>query len=217
MRVTLQELRALARARTADLADGEPLDAVSAALIGVGLAAAVTALDGARLESALAAAVAAGATTEQLAETTALVSGLGVHSLMAAAPLILRSARRRGELAEAALDPARQALWDETVGGSRYWEPFERELPGFLDALVRLSPAMFRAFMDYCAVPWRGVAVSALTKELVSLAVDATPGHRFRPGFRLHLEHAIARGAGRRAIEETLDLAAACPPHDGFG
>jgi alkylhydroperoxidase/carboxymuconolactone decarboxylase family protein YurZ len=59
--------------------------------------------------------------------------------------------------------------------------------------------------------------VRARTKELVALACDASPTHRFRPGFRVHLKNAILLGVGRRAIEQTLDIAAAAPGHGGWG
>jgi alkylhydroperoxidase/carboxymuconolactone decarboxylase family protein YurZ len=217
MSVSLEALRAIAVERTADLPAGAPLDAATAALVSVGLAASVGALAGARLETAIATAFAAGVTTAQLEEIVALVSGLGVHSLMVAAPLILAAARARGEsVTEGPLDAARQALWDEKVGHDRYWAAFEREVPGFLDALLRLSAETFRAFFDYCALPWRGGLVPPRTKELVAMAVDAAPGHRFGPGFRLHLGNALKLGACRRAIFDALDLAAACPAHSGF-
>jgi hypothetical protein len=43
------------------------------------------------------------------------------------------------------------------------------------------------------------------------------PSHRFMPGFRLHLANAIKLGAGRRALEDCLQLAADAPLHVGVG
>jgi len=87
----------------------------------------------------------------------------------------------------------------------------------FLDALLRFSPEAFEAFFNYCALPWKSRALRALTKELISIAVDSSPTHRYLPGFRLHLGNAIALGAGRKAILQALDIAAAAPPHRGVG
>ncbi len=217
MTVTLEELRALAEAwmtDAPDLVEGEPLDAVTRALLDFGLQASVTSLDGDRLDSTIAAALKAGATAAQLGEVLSLVSGLGVHSLMAAAARIVKAAG--GELATAPLDAEQQKLWDKHVGTDPYWATFERDVPGFLDAMLRLSPENFRAFFLYCAVPWRTRTVPGLTKELISLASDACPSHRFLPGFRLHLGNAIKLGVGRRALRDTLDLAAASPLHVGY-
>lgn len=210
MAVSLDHLRGLATDRLAGVEPGQGLDALTIALVDLGVKAAVTALDEAEIEEATAAARSAGASTAQLEETVALVSGLGVHSLMVAAPLIWRSARAPGAADPEPLDPTRQALRDSKVGNDPFWRSFERDVPGFLDALIRLAPETFRAFFEYCAVPWRSGTVPALTKELTSMACDATPAHRFLPGFRLHLGNAIKLGAGSRAVTQALDLAAAC-------
>ncbi len=217
MTVTLEELHALAEAWMSDSPtlppdEGAPLDALTAALVDFGCKSSTTALDGEAIDRSIAAARAAGATDGQLGEVLALVSGLGVHSLVAAAGRIVKT----GERANVPLDPEQQKLWDKHVGTDPYWVGFEKEFPGFLDALLRLSPDAFRAFFPYCAVPWRGREVPALTKELISMASDASTTHRFLPGFRLHLGKALELGASRRTIRDTLALAAACPPHVGY-
>ena len=146
----------------------------------------------------------------------ALVSGLGVHSLMISAVIVLEEAQRRG-LAPGGdmLDAERQALWDARVGDDPFWTNFEREMPGFLKAILILSPDIFTGFFDYCAIPWKSGTVPARVKELIAMASDATPAHRFGPGFRVHLGNAIKLGCGRAEILEALNLAAAAPPHCG--
>ena len=73
----------------------------------------------------------------------------------------------------------------------------------------------FVAFFDYCAIPWKSRALRTVTKELLSLAADSTPTHRYKPGFVLHLKNAIDLGAGARCIREVLEISAAGPPHRG--
>jgi alkylhydroperoxidase/carboxymuconolactone decarboxylase family protein YurZ len=121
----------------------------------------------------------------------------------------------RGEADEGPLDPRRQALWDKHVGADPYWEGFERAVPGFLESLVRQSPESFEAFFAICAVPWRMGNLPARTKELIALASDAMPAHRYLPGIRIHVAGALATGAGRRAVEEAIDIGAAAPEHKG--
>jgi hypothetical protein len=99
------------------------------------------------------------------------------------------------------------------VGQDRYWEGFERELPGFLAGLLEVSPDGFDAFFRSCAVPWRSGQLPALAKELVALAVDATPTHRYLPGLRLHLRNALRLGGGSAMVRAVLDVAAAAPVH----
>ena len=212
--VSLDELQDLARG--AATAEGEPLGAVDAALIRFALAASVTALDGPAIAAAVAGALGAGATPEQVQEILALVSGLGVHSLMAACTTLVTQARAAGFAYPEALSPEQQVLWDRHVGADRFWIGFERELPGFLKAMLQLSADQFEAFFACCAVPWKTRHVRARIKELAAMACDATPAHRFAPGFRLHLANAVALGAGRLAIEETLAIAAAAPEHRGI-
>ena len=88
--------------------------------------------------------------------------------------------------------------------------------PRKYDPITQKEYYQFSAFFDYCAVPWKSGRVRAVLKELIAMACDATPAHRFGPGFRLHLRNAIALGAGRRAVMETLEIAAAAPAHDGW-
>jgi alkylhydroperoxidase/carboxymuconolactone decarboxylase family protein YurZ len=65
-------------------------------------------------------------------------------------------------------------------------------------------------------VPWKSGHLPVLTKELISMAADASPTHRYLPGMRLHLANAIRLGAGRAAIAQVLDIAAAAPGHSGI-
>jgi alkylhydroperoxidase/carboxymuconolactone decarboxylase family protein YurZ len=214
--ISIAALREEADILTAGIADGEPLDALGAALVTLAVSASVTALDRPAVASAIAKSFNAGATVGQVQEILALASGLGVHTLMVTATAVLEAANERGLIdAGAPLDFERQALWDRHVGTDPFWNGFSPELPGFLEAMLRLSPDIFTGFFEYCAIPWRSGTVRARIKELAALACDAAPSHRFRPGFRVHLKNAIALGIGRQSIMQALDIAAAAPEHRG--
>lgn len=218
MSIATEHLVAEARQSLAAVEDGDELDGISLALVRFALCASVTSLDQRALEAAIADALAAGASFEQMTEMAALVSGLGVHSLMAAMPLLLRAADAvPPEFSGRPLDEQRRRIWDERIGDSAYWQSFSRHFPGFLDATLRLSPSLFEAFLDFCALAWRTDNVPSVTKELAAMACDMTAGHRFVPGFRLHLANAVALGAGRRAIEAAFAAAADAPAHIGYG
>jgi len=198
------------------VAEGSPLAPLPRALVQLGLAVSVTSLERGALSVAVTAAYDRGATPAQVQEVIALVSGLGVHSLMISAVAVLEEAQRRGLVPGGdMLDAERQALWDARVGDDPFWANFEREMPGFLKAMLILSPDIFTGFFDYCAIPWKSGTVPARVKELIAMASDATPAHRFGPGFRVHLGNAIKLGCGRAEILEALNLAAAAPPHCG--
>ena len=198
-----------------DVPEGDFLTALDHCLIAFGVAVSVTSLNRDAAIVCIAAAYAAGATTEQIQEVLSLVSGLGVHSLMISSTLIAAEARSRGALPSRGRNADEEALWEAHVGRDPFWAAFERELPGFLDSMLDLSRDQFIAFFDYCALPWKSGHVRAVTKELVALATDTTPAHRFAPGARIHLANALKLGAARRAIGETLAIAAAAPAHTG--
>ena len=214
--ITITSLRNEAEALTAAMPAGQPLEALAKALITLAAAVSVTALDRSAIDAAIGQALDCGATIAQVQEIIALSSGLGVHSLMVSSATVLAEAARRG-LADPAtpLDRQQQSLWDEHVGQDSFWESFSEEMPGFLEAMLRLSPDIFVGFFGYCAIPWRSGTVRAWIKELAALACDAAPSHRFRPGFRVHLKNAIKLGVGRTAIFQALDIAAAAPEHRG--
>jgi len=216
--VSLEDLRALAEAALAGAPEGTELDEATSALIGLAVRVSASCLDVEETGRYVGRALDAGATASQIHEAMVLVSGLGVHSLMEGSRCLADALRQRGDsTVTAPLDEARAALHARFVGDDVYWERMERAVPGFLDALLRFSPEAFEAFFNYCALPWKSRALRALTKELISIAVDSSPTHRYLPGFRLHLGNAIALGAGRKAILQALDIAAAAPPHRGVG
>jgi len=193
---------------------GDPLDQRRAALVEFAIRATPTVLHGPELSAKAAAALDLGVTPEQLHEALVFVSGIGLHS-------VIEGTRRIGELcaerdaavATRSLDGERQALLDEYVDPSM--ARFEAAVPGFFETLVRLSPVAFEGFFAYRSLPWQEPQLDPLTKELMAIAVDAVPSHRFLPTLRLHVERAIELGAGRTQILSTLELAATAPDHPG--
>ncbi|MFE3137318.1 carboxymuconolactone decarboxylase family protein [Streptomyces scopuliridis] len=218
--ITVEAVRREALGLLDGVPDGDWLDPCDAALIGLAVRAAVPTLDPDGIEEYTRRALDAGATPEQVHEIVTVVSGLGVHSLMEGSRRVAAVLRARGtELStgtlDGPLDEHRAALRARLRGDDPYWDAFEREVPGFLDTLLRMSPEAYEAFFAYCAVPWRTGHVRGRVKELISMAADATPTHRYLPGMRLHLTNALRLGVGRRAVLETLDIAAAAPEHRG--
>jgi alkylhydroperoxidase/carboxymuconolactone decarboxylase family protein YurZ len=212
--VTLSDIREEAERQLHTSSAGAQLDALTCELIAFAVCLSVTTLDsaGARLHAERALALQANA--DQLHEVVLLVSGLGVHSLFEGTRLVNSLTSLEGEVAQA-MDEGRQQLWDKWIGQECYWNRFEREVPGFLKGLLQASPQGFDAFFRYCAVPWNSGHLPVLVKELLSMAVDATPTHRFLPGVRLHLANAIRLGASREMVMQALEIAAAAPEHPG--
>jgi alkylhydroperoxidase/carboxymuconolactone decarboxylase family protein YurZ len=216
MGITVEEIQQEAVKMLAEVQDGEDLDEQTQALIGLGVRAAVTTMDveGTRLWAGRA--LDLGASPEQVHEVLALVSGLGVHTFFEGSRQLMGLLADRGDpLAAEPADNPRRELWDRYVGTDAYWARLEGEIPGFLDALNRLSPHAFEAFFQYCSLPRKTKALRSLTKELISIAADASPTHRYLPGMRLHVLNALDLGAGRLAILRALSIAAESPEHHG--
>lgn len=212
--IDLAELRAEAERLLANADEGMPLDDVTRTLVGYAVCAAVTTLDFHVADQYAGRAIDLGVTPEQLHEVLVLVSGLGVHTLMEGSRSLAALLRSRGRDLPT-VDEPRKALWESYVGSFRYWKMFEAHVPGFLDALLRLSPEGFEGFMRYGAIPSRTKQLEPVVKEVLSIAVDATPTHRYMPGLRLHLAQAVALGAGRMELLEAIDIAAATPAAPG--
>src|SRR3546814_1913225 len=125
------------------------MDPLDGALVRLAVSVSVQCLDSEAFDEAVVAALESGAPAAQVQEIVALVSGLGVHSIMASATVVLQRAAERGLVDPAApLDEERLALWDRFVGDDPYWDAFSRHVPGFLDAMLCLSPDIFSGFLD---------------------------------------------------------------------
>ena len=212
--IDLAALRAEAEKLLAQTPLGQPLSPLDRALVQYAICSCVTILDLAGARRYAAAALDLGATPAQLHEVLALASGLGVHTLMEGsrdlADLVVS---RGGDLP--LVDERREELRDRLLGTGTYWEVFEKHVPGFLDALLRLSPEAFEGFISYGSIPARTRQLPMLLKEIIAVTVDALPNHRYLPGLRFHLANALRLGAGRAEVLEAIDLAAAAPAPPG--
>lgn len=212
--IDLLTVRSAVDERASGAPDGAPLPKTTRVLVEYALCASVLVLDLDGADAHAGTALDLGVTPGQLQEVLTLVSGLGVHTLMEGSRSLVDLVRRRGEPVPD-VDVERAELRERLIGSAPFWTVFEQHVPGFLDAVLRLSPEAFEGFVAYGAIPARTRLVKPLVKELVSVAVDALPTHRYLPGLLLHVDNAIALGAGRTELLEVVDLAAAAPAAPG--
>ncbi len=213
--ISVAEVAAEVTALLDGVPEGAELDPRTAALVELAVVAAPTTLHLAQTSAALRPALDAGVTAEQLQETLVLVSGVGMHTLIGT--ILADELRARGDLAldrplEGEAAEFARCLLDSGGREARV----ARVSPDFWPNLLRLSPmSAVRAVAEYRAVPWASTTLTALQRELIGIAVDAMPSHRFLPTLLLHVRQATALGAGRRAVRQVLDIAAAAPDHPG--
>lgn len=186
------------------------LDPRTRALLVVGLEASVTNLGFGDVQGAVDAALAAGATPEEILEVLALASIIGLHTATVGVPALVDALRARGEdpLAEP-LDERRQELWDRYIGDKSYWKSFKGDMDVFLRGLLALDPGMFEAYMELTLEPWTNGTLPAKVRELVYIAVDSVTTHLYRPGLDVHLQTALKLGATKEEIMAVYELAAA--------
>jgi alkylhydroperoxidase/carboxymuconolactone decarboxylase family protein YurZ len=197
--------------------EGPELDPRTAALVELAVVASPTTLHLERTAAALRRALDAGVAAEQLQETLVLISGVGMHTLIGTASLLADELRARGDAAlERPLEGEAAELAAALLDAGGREARVAQVAPDFWPNLLRLSPLpAVRAVADYRAAPWAGATLTVLQREFIGIAVDAMPSHRFLPTLLMHVRQATAQGAGRRAICQVLDIAAAAPSHPG--
>jgi alkylhydroperoxidase/carboxymuconolactone decarboxylase family protein YurZ len=167
-------------------------------LIGVALNAACTNLNPDGTRRHIRAALAAGATKDEILVVLKCASVLGLHSCSLAAPILLEEAQaagvtpatRSGEPATPAVDKMK-AVGQWNVA----WNPF-----------FDLDPAWTDQFMRIAIDIYGGGVLSAKDIELLSIAFDASYTHMYAPGTRRHIKGALKAGASMEEIFEVLKL-----------
>jgi hypothetical protein len=102
------------------------------------------------------------------------------------------------------IDKTREPLRESYIGSVRYRDVFESRISGFPDALLRLSPAGFEGVhpvrrhpvADEAAGTGRQSRWHRSPKEIVSVAFDATPTHRYTPRLRFRFGQRTGVGFG---------------------
>lgn len=139
-----------------------------------------------------------GATSQEIIETLKLASCIGLLSTTVSAPFLLQSLQARGEASDA-LTPSQIALKEDFQAATGHWDDG-------LDALLRIAPPAFTEHAGYLRAAWETVALDAITRELLCIAVHASSTLLHRPGITSHMSRALALGATREQIIEVLQL-----------
>src|SRR3546814_1374576 len=109
--------------RLADVPEGDGMDPLDAALVRLAVSVRVTCLDSEAIDEAVVAALESGATAAQVQEVVPIDSGLGVHSIMASATVVLKRAADGGLVDPAApLDDVRLSSCDRFGGRAPFWD-----------------------------------------------------------------------------------------------
>ncbi|MGI8677631.1 MAG: carboxymuconolactone decarboxylase family protein [Jatrophihabitans sp.] len=170
-------------------------------LIQLATAAAATHLHAPAIERHIRAALALGASPEDVLEVLALTSTLGIHACTTGIPLLLEVLDEEGMRPEPTpLDTRRAQLQADFVANRGYWNEI-------WDGLLELAPGFFAAYSEFSAVPWRHGHLRPHVKELIYLAFDISATHLYEPGAKLHMRNALRLGAAVEDVIEVLAIA----------
>lgn len=166
-------------------------------LVGVGLNAACTNLNPEGTRRHIRAALAAGATREEILFVFKCATVLSIHSCSLGAPILLEEAKAAGVTPTAkGVVPTPTCDKVKAIGQWNHaWDPF-----------VELDPVWTDEFMA-TGIGIYGSSVLPLKEvELLSVAFDASYTHMYAPGTRRHIKGALAAGATMEEIMEVLKL-----------
>jgi len=166
-------------------------------LVGVALNAACTNLNPEGTRRHIRAALAAGATRDEVLMVLKMASVMAIHSCSLGAPILLEEAKAAGVApAQRAAGPTpacdgmrRAGQWNAA------WDPF-----------FDLDPAWTDAFMATGIGIYGSGLLTPKEVELLSIAFDASYTHMYAPGTRRHIRGALAAGATVAEVMEVLKL-----------
>ncbi len=166
-------------------------------LVGIAVNAACTNLNPEGTRRHIRAALAAGATRDEILMILKMASLLAIHSCSHGAPILLEEAKAAGAKPKAkpkaptpACDKVRAAGQWNTA-----WDPF-----------VELDPVWTDEFMATGIAIYGSSVFTAKEVELLSIAFDASYTHMYAPGTRRHIKGALKAGATIDEIMEVLKL-----------
>jgi len=172
-----------------------------------------------------AAALAAGATKEEIMEVLELSSVLGVHAVNVGVPLLSEVLEEEGldkpGSASVGNDVRREHLKSEFTKKRGYWHET-------WDQVLSLDPDFFEAYTEFSSHPFRQrqahehaagqhgqspTGLSPKVKEFVYCAIDSATTHLYVQGLKLHIRNAVRYGATPEEVMEVFELASLMGVH----
>jgi len=166
-------------------------------LIYLALNCACTNLDGEGTRRQIRAALAAGATRDEILLVLKCGVGLAVHSCSLGAPILLEEMKAAGVKPSGGTQPETPACDAMRAMGqwNTAWDPF-----------YELSPLWTDQFFAFGASVYKSGIFSPRFMELISIAFDASITHMYAPGSRRHIQGALKAGASPEEIMTVLQI-----------
>jgi alkylhydroperoxidase/carboxymuconolactone decarboxylase family protein YurZ len=171
-------------------------------LVSVALSACCTTLDAEATRRHIRAALAAGATRDQILLVLKCATVVSIHSCSLAAPMLLEEAHAAGAEPQTPADRPSTPACDAMRAAGQWntaWDPFLELDPRWTDEAMATGIGIYGS----------GV-LSAKEIELLSIALDASYTHMYAPGIRRHIRGALQAGA---TVQEIMDVLKLCVAH----
>jgi alkylhydroperoxidase/carboxymuconolactone decarboxylase family protein YurZ len=153
------------------------------------------------------AALALGATPQEIMEVLELSATLGIHAMNVGVPILVEVLEEKGlRTGPAPLTAHQEQIKAEFTRTRGYWH-------AFWDEMLELDPEMFAAYTAFSSVPWRTGTLEPKVKEFVYIAFDTAATHLYVKGLKLHIENAVGYGATAREILEVMEIASVLGIH----
>jgi len=153
------------------------------------------------------AALAAGATPQEIMEVLECTATLGIHAMNIGVPILVQVLEEKGlRTGPAPLNAYQEEVKAEFTRTRGYWH-------AFWDEMLELDPELFAAYTDFSSVPWRTGTLEPKVKELIYIAFDTAATHLYVKGLKLHIENAIGYGATPQEILEVMEIASTLGIH----
>lgn len=147
-----------------------------------------------------------GVTKEELMEVFVIASTIGTPTYTVGVPILVEKLKAIGvDIAAEALTDQQKALKERFVSINGYWSDE-------MDNILKLDTEMFEGYMDYVAASANG-ALDPQTRELIYIAVNASPTALNTEAMALHIEKALELGVTKEAIIEVFELVACLGIH----
>ena len=156
-----------------------------------------------RLEAAVDAALAEGATTAEVLCTLEIACSIGLHTVSVGLPILLEEMEQAGiPVSEETPDQRELQIALETTG------PRPRPLNSVYAAILRMDPDYFERRVRFIDLPWeRDDVLDPGVKHLLSIAIDSVSPQHYADGLRKHVREALQIGVAPAAVLEVLQLA----------
>jgi alkylhydroperoxidase/carboxymuconolactone decarboxylase family protein YurZ len=155
----------------------------------------------------ISAALAHGATGQEIMEVLELTATLGIHAMNIGVPILVQVLVEKGlRTGPAPLSAYQEEVKADFTRTRGYWHEF-------WDEMLELDPELFAAYTEFSSVPWRSGTLSPKVKEFVYIAFDTAATHLYVKGLKLHIENAIGYGATPQEILEVMEIASVLGIH----